>query len=481
MAAVELTRILGWHARRRPGGVAYRLEDAALTWEALDARSDRRAAALAALGVGHDDLVAVSLPNGPDFVETAFAIWKCGATPLPLSPRLADDERRAILALGDARVYVAEEPCPGSEVPHAAPAALDVTNGGFEPGPTTTHWKACTSGGSTGRPKIIVDHRPGAFDPDVAFVALPRDGVVLNTAPLYHNGPFSAVGIAMFKGSSIVDMRRFDAERVLALVEQHRVQWVYLVPTMMHRIWNLGEAVRARYDLSSLEMVFHTAGPIPEWLKRAWIEWLGPARIGEVYGATEGLARIWITGDEWLARPGSVGRVSGGAGVRVLDEDGRDCPPGTTGEVYLMPAGGPGSTYHYLGATPRRTEDGWESVGDLGWLDEAGYLYLADRRDDMIITGGVNVYPAEVEAALLAHPDVASAVVIGLADDEFGHRVHAVVQPRGAAPDPEALRAFLGPRLVPAKIPRSWEFVDGPVRDDAGKVRRGALRRAREG
>lgn len=479
MAAIELTRILGWHACREPDGIAYRLEDAAMTWAELDRRSAARAAALAARGVVHDDLVAVSLPNGPDFVETAFAIWKCGATPLPLSPRLADEERRAILSLGEARAYVAEAPCPGSEVPHV-PSATHVGDAPFEPGATTTHWKACTSGGSTGRPKIIVDHRPGAFDPDVDFLGLPRGGVVLNTAPLYHNGPFSAVGIAMFKGSSVVDMRRFDPERVLALIEAHRVQWVYLVPTMMHRIWKLGPDVRARYDLSSLEMAFHTAGPIPEWLKRAWIEWLGPARIGEVYGATEGLARIWISGDEWLAKPGSVGRVSGGAQVRVLDEHGRDCAPGVVGEIFLMPAGGPGSTYHYLGATARRTSEGWESVGDLGWLDEDGYLYLADRRDDMIITGGVNVYPAEVEAALLAHPSVASAVVIGLADEEFGHRVHAVIEPQGGTPALDALRSFLATRLVPAKIPRSWEFVGEPVRDDAGKVRRGALRRARE-
>ena len=479
MAAIELTRILAFHAQHKGDAPAYRIGDEVLSWRELDDDSGRRAATLLALGVQHDDRVAISLPNGPDFIASLFAVWKCGATPLPMSPRLASEECRAILELGGARVYIAEQPCAGSDVPHLPPRF------GEEPRelalPTTTYWKACTSGGSTGRPKIIVDHRPGAFDPDAAFIHLPRDGVVLNTAPLYHNGPFSAVAFALFKGSTVIDMPRFDAEQVLALIESHRVEWMYLVPTMMHRIWQLGDSLRARYDLSSLRMAFHTAGPIPRWLKQAWLEWLGPDRVGEVYGATEGLARVWISGDEWLARPGSVGKVSGGADVRIIDSEGRDCARGEVGEVYLMPAGGPGSTYHYLGAEARRRADGWESVGDLGWLDEEGYLYLADRRDDMIICGGVNIYPAEVEAVLLAHPAIASAVVIGLRDDEYGQRVHAVVQRRDEQLDAGALREYLATQLVPIKVPKSFEFVDHPVRDDAGKVRRAALRTAREG
>ena len=479
MQAIELTHILAWHAQNKVEGVAYRLGEQVLSWRELDQQSDVRAAALAAYGVEHDHLVAISLPNGPDFIASIFAVWKCGATPLPLSPHLAPEECRAILELGQARVYIAPQPCPGSAVPHlsgdfgsAAPAPRGRT--------TTTHWKACTSGGSTGRPKIIVDHRPGAFSPDTAMFFLPRDGVVLNTAPLYHNGPFSAVNLALFKGCTVIDMRRFDAEHVLQLIEQHRVAWIYLVPTMMHRIWQLGDEVRGRYDVSSVKMAFHTAGPIPRWLKQAWIEWLGPDHIGEVYGATEGLGRTWISGHEWLERPGSVGQISGGAKLRILAPDGSDCASGDVGEVFLMPADGPGTTYHYLGATARRTADGWESVGDLGWLDDAGYLYLADRRDDMIICGGVNIYPAEVEAALLAHEQVASAVVIGLKDDEYGQRVHAVVQRRAAALSAEDLRNYLSGHLEPIKVPKSFEFVDHPVRDDAGKVRRSAMRGARD-
>ena len=174
-----------------------------------------------------------------------------------------------------------------------------------------------------------------------------------------------------------------------------------------------------------------------------------------------------------------MGRVLGGVQVRNLDRHGAEGPAYSVGEVFLTPANGPRSTYHYLGADARRTADGWESVGDLGWLDEEGYLYLADRRDDMIICGGVSIYPAEIEAVLLGHPAIASAVVIGLKDDEYGQRVHAVVQPRSAL-DSETLRDYLAQHLVPVKVPKSFEFVDHAVRDDAGKVRRAALRGARE-
>ena len=482
LAAIPLTRIAAWHAALKGNIPCYQIGERTLGWGDLASRAAGRATALHRHGVRHDDLVALSLPNGTAFIELCFAIWQCGATPLPLSPRMPDSERRAVLELARPALHVADAPCPGSDVPTVTTDQTDATahQGWREPKPSTC-WKACTSGGSTGRPKIIVDHRPAAFDPGADFVGIPRDGVVLNTAPSCHNGPFSVISIALFKGCRVIDMARFDAEDVLRLIQVHAVQWVYLVPTMMHRIWHLGPGIRARYDLSSLRMAMHTAGPIPQWLKHAWIEWLGPSRIGEVYGATEGLARIVIGGEEWLARPGSVGKVTGGGSVKILDPGGNECANGVIGEVFLRPASGPGSTYHYIGATPRRTADGYESVGDLGHVDEAGYLYLADRRDDMIIHGGINVYPAEVEAALLRHPDITSAAVIGLADGEFGQRVHAIVQARGAVLESGELSRFLGEHLSPYKIPKSYEFTAEAVRDDAGKVRRSALRAAREG
>jgi bile acid-coenzyme A ligase len=319
---------------------------------------------------------------------------------------------------------------------------------------------------------VIVDHRPAEFDPNQTFIDLPRDSCVIVPGPLYHNAPFSAAVLGLARGNRLVTQDRFDAETTLALIERERAEWALMVPTMMHRIWRLPTEVRARYDLCSLQRVVHTAAPMPAWLKEAWIDWLGPDRIWEVYGATEGLARTWIGGAEWRERRGSVGRPIGNARFAILDSEGRQLPPGQMGEVFAMPPGGPESTYHYIGAERRSTREGWESVGDIGWLDEDGFLFLADRRSDLIISGGVNVFPAEVEAALLEHPAVRSCAVVGIDHEDLGQAVHAVVQ----SDDPDLncvnLREFLRGRLAAPKHPRSVEVRSEPIRDDAGKVRR---------
>jgi len=283
---------------------------------------------------------------------------------------------------------------------------------------------------------------------------------------------------SLLMGSRIVVLRRFDPERALALIEEHRADWVLFVPTMMQRIWRLPEPVRARYDLSSLRRVMCTGAPSPPWQKRAFIGWLGPEKIYEAYGGTERIAGTMISGSEWLEHPGSVGKPTLGRKVRILDEAGNDCPPRAVGEVFMMPSGGRGSTYRYLGASATATSDGWESLGDMGYLDEDGYLYLVDRKTDIILCGSANLYSAEIEGAIDAHPAVRSSAVIGLPDDDLGSRVHAIVDAPAGVSEAE-LRAWLAERLVVYKIPRSFEFVWEPLRDDAGKLRRSALREAR--
>jgi len=260
--------------------------------------------------------------------------------------------------------------------------------------------------------------------------------------------------------------------RCLALIEQHRVDWMYAVPTMMQRIWKLPDADRHHHDLSSLNVVFHLAAPCPDWLKREWITWLGPEKIWELYAGTEAQSATVIKGDEWLEHPGSVGRPIVGE-MKILDEDGNECPRGVQGEVFMRPPDGV-TTYRYIGAEAK-ARDGWESLGDMGWMDDDGYLYLGDRAADMILSGGSNIYPAEIEAALDAHEAVGSSCVIGLPDDDLGNRIHAIVQATSPVTDDE-LRAHLTDRLVRYKIPRTFEYVDEPLRDDAGKVRRSALR-----
>jgi bile acid-coenzyme A ligase len=304
---------------------------------------------------------------------------------------------------------------------------------------------------------------------------------LLNPGPLYHNAPFIFSHHALFGGGHVAGMTKFDAEEALRLIERHRVQWVNFVPTMMHRIWSLREAVRDRYDLSSLKTVFHMAAPMPAWLKEKWIHWLGPERIWELYGGTERQGSTVISGTEWLAHPGSVGKPAVGQ-IRIIDEDGNELPTGETGEIYFMPPDGAGSTYHYLGAEARRRPDGWESLGDIGRVDAEGYLYLGDRRTDMILRGGANIYPAEVEAALMAHPDVKQAVVIGLPDTDLGQRIHAIVE-LDPKTDAEAVIAslpgLLGDLLSRNKHPESYEVTHEPYRDDAGKVRRTLVRAER--
>jgi bile acid-coenzyme A ligase len=268
-------------------------------------------------------------------------------------------------------------------------------------------------------------------------------------------------------------------EQVLDAVTEHRPTYLYLVPTMMSRIWKLPEEIRAAADMSSLEIAVHMAAPCPAWLKEAWIDWVGPDVLCELYAGTEVQSITWITGREWLEHRGSVGRPITGR-MKVVGEDGEDLPPGEVGEIYMLADGGPGSTYRYLGADAKQLgETEWESLGDLGWMDEDGYVYLADRRKDLILRGGANVYPAEVEAALDAHPSVRSCAVIGVSDDDLGQRIHAVVDaPDGA--DEATLRAHMADRLVSYKCPDTYELVAEPVRDDAGKVRRSLLAAERD-
>ena len=479
MSLRSISRALTWLAEQDPDRPAVTDAAGTLTRAELDRRSNRLARAYAGLGVGQDDLVTIGLPNGTEFFVACAAVWKLGATPQPVSARLPAAELHAVVELADPPLVVGLEVPGRASVPVGFVPPEDLPDGPL-PDARATSWKAPTSGGSTGRPKLILAGAPAEVDPTVPAVPyLPRDGVQLVPGPLYHNGPFIYAMRGLLTGHELVVMERFDAARALDLVERHRVTWVLLVPTMMQRIWRLPEDVRDAADLSSLQTVLHLGAPCPAWLKRAWIDWLGPERILEVYAGTEGQGVTLITGSEWLQRPGSVGRPVLGSRFRVLDAEGRELPAGEVGEVFMMPAGGPGTTYRYVGAEPR-SRDGWESLGDLGWLDEDGYLYLADRSADLVLTGGANVYPAEVEAVLDAHPAVRSSAVFGLPDDDLGERVHAVVDVAGdATVTVDELLRHVGERLVRYKVPRTVELVHEPLRDDAGKLRRSALRAER--
>ena len=466
-------------AAERPDAVAVSCQGESITRAGLLERGGDLAVHLQGLGVGTGDLVTVALPNSIDWFVSYVAIWLLGGTPQPVSSRLPQRELEALIELADPPVVIGA-PDGAVQGRHSIPVGFRAPRADASalPDVISPAWKAPTSGGSTGRPKLIVSGDPAVMD-ETAPPPLMMDpgGCLVMPGPLYHNGPAVWSWQALLNGLSVALMPRFDAEGTLAEIEQHRGSVLYMVPTMMKRIWRLPEDVRLRYDLTSLRVVWHLAEPCPEWLKQCWIDWLGPERIMELYAGTEAQTATVITGAEWLAHRGSVGRVQPGT-VMITDDDGNEVPTGEMGEVWMRSLRGT-PTYRYVGATARTREGGWESLGDMGRLDADGYLYLGDRASDVILSGGANIYPAEVEAAIQEHPAVQSCAVIGLPDEDKGAVIHAIIEATAAQVGEDELRAFLAERLVTYKIPRTFEYVDFPLRGDDGKVRRSALRAER--
>ncbi len=473
------------HAAATPDGLALSCGDESLTWRELVEGAARMGAHFAKAGARPGSLVTIGLPNSGAFAQAMLGAWWIGAAVSPVSHKLAPPERRAIVALADPAVVVglAPEDAPGRTVLGLADLSAKIATAPPVAAPPLP-WKVMTSGGSTGRPKLIVAEQAGtveALAPLGELLRIPSHSTMLVPGPLSHNAPLAALTVGLVRGNHVILMPRFDASECLRLVERHSARWLYQVPTMMLRIWRLPEPERAARDLSSLEVVFHMASACPPWLKRAWIDWLGADKILELYGGTELQAMTVVTGGEWLAHPGSVGRVMLGE-MQIRDANGvGPLAPGEVGEIWMRRGADDPVPYRYIGATARRAADNWESLGDNGHFDPDGYLYLADRSTAMILVGGSNVYPAEVEAALDEHPAVRSSCVIGLPDEDLGSVPHALVElgESGEEVADADLIAWVRARLAPYKVPRSVERVDQPLRDDAGKVRRTQLRAER--
>lgn len=454
-----------------------------LTRKELDAWSNRLAHRLAHDGVGPQSFVAIHVPNSLEHVVATFAAYKLGACPMPLSHRMPEAERDALLALAAPAAIisdVAELAGISRRAMHSLDGYPDLPLRDVVPQP----FKAIASGGSTGKPRLIVS--PGAFcypaDQHPFALALGLNAIdrLYSPGPLYHNQAFLFAQVALFAGGSVILNEKFDAEQALATIHRYRPTVLSLVPTMMSRM--LRAPGLANADLGSVRSMWHLAAPCPEWVKRGWINLLGASRVNELWAATELSGVTIINGEEWLQHPGSVGR-GWNTEIRILDAERCPLPLGEVGEVFSRFAGGP-AQYRYLGATALETVDGdFTSVGDLGYLDAEGYLYLADRRVDLIITGGANVVPAEVESVLTLHPSVRDAAVIGLKDDDLGRRVHAIVE-LVAGIDVAVLSELdlhMRKLLAGYKVPRSYEVIPTLPRDDAGKIRKSALRDERGG
>jgi bile acid-coenzyme A ligase len=455
-------------------------ETQALTFGELDARANQWGRALATAGAGAGSLVALAIPNSAHLVLAALGCWKIGAVPVPMRWDLPDWERSRVLGVIDPDVVVDEKhisalaSCAAHESETPLPVAVSPMVNGI-----------CSSG-STGVPKVILSLAQALWTPEhsvpfmAAWTPVPQPQTILVPGPIYHTNGFAPLN-NLLGGDRLVVLEKFDAALVLDTIERYRVTNFTATPTMLARIAALPD-VRQR-DLSSVVWILQGAAVMPPALLHTWFDLLSPEQIVMAYGMTENLGLTALRGDEWLTHPGSIGRGFRGTEIRILDTDGRALGPGEPGEVYLrapMSAG-----YRYLGGAPPlpSTADGFRSAGDIGHLDDEGYLYIADRRADMIITGGANVFPAEVECALAEHDDIADVVVIGLADPEWGRRVHAVVQladPLKPLTEQQVIR-YAKSRLAAYKVPKTVEFVDELPRTAATKVNRSAMVQARGG
>jgi bile acid-coenzyme A ligase len=449
-----------------------------ISWRQLDERSTQVGRGLAVAGVGPSDLVALQLKNSLELLYSVFGAWKVGAAPIPVRWDLPEWELARVLDVIDAKVTLSGNDdlfeATLAESTEPLPEVMAPISSGI-----------CSSG-STGTPKVILRQVPAVYDPSSvplqiqqSWGPLSENQVILTPGPMYHNNGFM-ITIDLLAGFRCVLMERFNAAQAVDLIERYRITGFTGATPMFQRIAQL-DGVRER-DFSSIEFTMQGAAVLPDWVAQVWFELIGPERFHMTYGSSEGAGVVACRGDMWMARPGTLGLPWGGTGIRILGPDGTDRPANEIGEIYMRPASG--ITHYYLGdvAQAPRTDDGYTTIGDLGWLDEDGFLYIADRRVDMIVTGGVNVFPAEIETALSEHPAVADVVVIGLSDAEWGRRVHAIIQPLDPASPPpvQEIIAYAKDRLAPYKVPKTVEFVDAIPRSEATKVNRAKLMEERE-
>jgi long-chain acyl-CoA synthetase len=475
-----------------------------VTYGELAAAADRCGRGFQAMGLEPGDAVVLLLPNGIDLVSVYFGAFQTGLYVVMANWHLVGAEVAYLVEDSGAKAFVTHERFAATardalartgvagfavgDVPGCTPLADLGAGETGRPDRRTAGSPMLYTSGTTGRPKGVRRPLSGA-DPDVVppaapwffgiFGLAPFDGHVhICGSPMYHTAVLNFVANSVQLGHTAVLMDRWRPEEMLRLVERYRVTHSHMVPTQFHRLLELPEEVRARYDVSSLRCMIHGAAPCPHEVKRRMLDWWGPV-VTEYYAATEGGGTV-IPAEEWLRKPGSVGRAWPNSVVTVLDEAGEPVPPGTPGLVYMR-MGESTFEYHKDAEKTRASRVGnLFTLGDIGYLDEDGYLFLCDRKADMIISGGVNIYPAEIENELAVHPKVADVAVFGVPNDDWGEEIKAVVQPAAGVSPGDALTAellaFAADRLAKFKLPRSVDYVDELPRDPNGKLYKRKLR-----
>ncbi|HEX6959605.1 MAG TPA: acyl-CoA synthetase [Ferrovibrio sp.] len=492
--------------------------DRRLSQADLQQRAARAAGGFQKLGIGAGDVVALYMRNDFTFFEASLGAAHAGAYATPINWHFTAEEANYILTDSGAKVLVVHGdlwPRIAGAVPEGVhvfvvptppeiAAAYGIAAGIPAEAAGLTRWEdwlgtqppltsaapprnsMIYTSGTTGRPKGVRRQRPtpeqAAANAAAAGVVYglkaDEEKVVLMNGPMYHSAPNSYGLTAARQGASIVLQPRFDAEEMLRLIERHKVSHMHIVPTMFVRLLKLPEDVRRKYDLSSLRNTVHGAAPCPREVKLAMLDWWGPV-INEYYGSTETGICVWLSAADARRKPGSVGCIQPGCTLKVFDDDGRELPPGEIGELYMRASYYPDFTYHNLDDKRREVGRGdLVSVGDIGWVDEDGFVYLCDRKRDMVISGGVNIYPAEIESVLIGMPGVKDCAVFGIPDEEFGESLCAYVEPDSvhAPPSPEAVRHFLSQHVAGYKVPKIVEVVTGLPREDSGKIFKRKLR-----
>ncbi|WP_336213326.1 AMP-binding protein [Nonomuraea sp. LPB2021202275-12-8] len=490
---MDISALPGFYAiaEADPGRIAViDTDESQVTYGDLLARVNQVSHGLRARGLGVGDVVAGVLPNGLDAVVMLMATGQIGLYYVPINWHLTEPEVAYILGDCDAKLVVtgAAYSRPGAEI------GTDGLAGGQPSGAPEDRTAGAVmwyTSGTTGFPKGVQRPLPGAEPESIVplytwflgeVVELrPGDGVHLVTSPMYHSAPCAHTQFALHFGHTVVIAPRFEPASILELIGRHRVTNAMMVPTMFHRMLQLPEEVRRRSDVSSLQQVIHTAAACPVAVKQQIMDWWGPV-LYEYYGSTESTIAFSVKPHDWLARPGTVGKPAPTFEARILDEAGAELPPGEPGLVYVKSSLG---TFEYRkdpAKTAASMRGEWYAPGDIGYLDKEGFLFLCDRRTDLIVSGGVNIYPAEIEAALLEHPAVADVAVIGVPDEEWGHNVVALIEPsEGVTPGPELSAELLehcGPRIARFKHPKVIEYRETLPRTPTGKLSRSKVRQA---
>jgi acyl-CoA synthetase (AMP-forming)/AMP-acid ligase II len=500
------------HAQSAPDRVAVVVDSSGgavastTTFAELNVLVNRLAHGLLSAGCRPGERLVWCGPNSLEVLTTIHAARKCNLVAVPLSYRFNADEMQYVIDNSDATAVVidAEQAPLVAEVRDRIPKvrAVVVFGGAVPPGSGFLAWDDVCAGQPEGEPDVVATSEAGAAmiytsgttgkpkgalrtrtDRTIVFALLDalrllhENSVHLTTGPLYHSGPLAFASMSHTLGAPIVVLRKFDPVRWLALVKEHRVTNTFSAPTQLKRIVTLPDEELAKADMSSMICLIANAAPVPYALKQEIVDKLGDGFLFEVYGSTELGVDTVLPPEDQLRKPGSCGKPYGGIEIRIVKDDGTVAAPNEAGELFVRTALAMDGYHRTEEQLTELADEEWKSVGDVAYVDDEGYVYICDRKKDMIISGGVNIYPAEIEAVLHAHPDVLDVAVFGIPDDEWGERVHAIVQPKpGRALDLDALRGFAESRLARYKQPRAYELRSELPRTDSGKLLKRVLR-----